>query len=70
MIIELRCGNTMHGKLDVVDGQLEVKCGRRSCGAKRGVVVLHTFNLATGKLVRTDRFADPIRNEDPHHASR
>lgn len=69
MIIELRCGNTMHGKLDVVSDQLEVKCGRRSCGAKRGVIVLHTFDLSTGNMVRTDLFADPVRNEDPHHAS-
>lgn len=70
MITELRCGGTMHGKLDIVDGKLEVKCGRRSCGAKRGVVVLHTFDLSTGEMVGTRRFADPVRNEDLHHASR
>ncbi len=70
MMTELRCGGTMHGKLDIVDDKLEVKCGRRSCGARRGVVVLHTFDLTTGNLVGTRRFADPVRNEDPNHASR
>lgn len=68
-MIELRCGGTMHGKLTLDTGQLEVKCGRRGCGAKRGVVVLHTFDLITGNLVATKRFADPVRNEE-NHASR
>jgi hypothetical protein len=49
----------MHGKLDIQDGKLEVKCGRRRCGAGRGVVVLHTFDLTTGDMVGTKQFADP-----------
>lgn len=61
-MIELRCGGTMHGKL--AEGKLEVKCGRRSCGAKRGVVVLHTFDLVTGEMIGTERFADPVQEED------
>jgi hypothetical protein len=65
-MIELRCSGTMHGKLAILDGKLEVKCGRRGCGAKRGVVVLHTFDLTTGDLVATNRFADPVRNEETH----
>lgn len=56
---ELRCGGTMHGKLD--NNKLEVKCGRRGCGAKRGVVVLHTFDLTTGNMVDTKQYADPAR---------
>lgn len=64
---ELRCGGTMHGKLE--DHLLEVKCSRRSCGAGRGIVVLHTFNLNTGELVGTSRFADPTRTGE-NHASR
>lgn len=64
-MIELRCGGTMHGKLSIHDGKLEVKCGRRGCGAKRGVVVLHTFDVTTGEMVGTQHFADPnTRNED------
>ena len=55
---ELRCGNTMHGILR--EGRyLEVKCKRRPCGAKPGVVVLHTFDLTTGILTDTKKFRDP-----------
>lgn len=59
MIIELRCGGTMHGKLSVRDAILEVKCNRRGCGAKPGVVVLHTFDVNTGKMIGTRKFRDP-----------
>lgn len=69
-MIELRCAGTMHGKLDIHNGKLEVKCGRRGCGAGRGVVVLHTFDVTTGNLVGTKRYADPIRNQEHSHASR
>jgi hypothetical protein len=66
-MIELRCSGTMHGKLG--NHILEVKCGRRGCGAVKGVVVLHTFDLETGLLVGTKKYADPIK-EGEHHASR
>lgn len=69
-MIELRCSGTMHGKLNIHDGKLEVKCGRRGCGAGRGVVVLHTFDINTGELVGTSRFADPVKKEELSHASR
>lgn len=65
---ELRCIGTMHGKLDIHEGKLEVKCGRRRCGAGRGIVVLHTFDLITGELVGTKKFADPAKKEE-HYAS-
>lgn len=65
-MIELRCGGTMHGKLSLVDGKLEVKCGRRICGARRGVVVLHTFDINSGDMVGTQKYADPIREGDLH----
>lgn len=54
---ELRCAGTMHGKLD--NGILEIKCRRRSCGHGEGVVVLHRFDIHTGNLIDTKRFADP-----------
>ena len=57
---ELRCAGTMHGKLD--DDILEIKCRRRSCGHRDGTVVLHRFNIHTGELVDTKRFADPKNN--------
>jgi len=44
----------------VLDGEiLEVKCRSGRCGAKRGVVVLHRFDIRTSKLVDTLRFRDP-----------
>lgn len=59
MAIELRCNGTLHGIL-LDDGKhLEVKCKRRSCGAQRGVVVLHTISLETGKVTSTKRFTEP-----------
>jgi hypothetical protein len=33
-------------------------------------VVLHTFDLTTGELVGTARFADPVKKEELSHASR
>lgn len=57
MKTELRCPSTMHGKLD--DKVVEMKCRRRACGSEPGVVVLHRFNIHTGELVETRRFADP-----------
>lgn len=57
MHLELRCPGTMHAKL--VDGGIEVKCRRRSCGYRRGVVVLHVFDLHTGQLVDTKKYAEP-----------
>lgn len=68
-MIELRCGKTMHGKLSIREGRLEVKCGRRGCGAGRGIVVLHTFDIHTGEMVGTKRFADPVKKEE-HHGPR
>lgn len=67
---ELRCGGTMHAKLDAESRRLQVKCGRRSCGAAKGVVVLHTFDLTTGELVGTARFTDPTPRIGVSHAAR
>lgn len=53
---ELRCAGKLHGI--VVDGQLEVKCDSRWCGKRPGIIVLHRFDLETGK-VTTQRFKDP-----------
>jgi hypothetical protein len=66
-MIELRCGGTMHGRMDGF--LLEVKCGRRSCGAKPGVVVLHTFDVMTGELVGTARYKDPIKKKGRSNGS-
>ena len=55
---ELRCSGTMHGRM-TGEFLLEVKCHRRSCGAKKGVVVLHTFDVVTGELMSTQRYKEP-----------
>lgn len=58
--MDLRCPNKKHG--EVTDsGNLEIKCSSRFCGAGRGVVVIHRFNVKTGELVETLRFKDPTR---------
>lgn len=55
---ELRCAGTMHARM-LDETTLEVKCKRRACGHIPGVVVLHTFNILTGELLKTQKFADP-----------
>ena len=60
---ELRCGGTMHGILSDDGTELEVKCKRRSCGKRPGIVVLHTFNVKTGRLKHTRRFKEPPRKD-------
>lgn len=64
---ELRCDGTMHGRL-VDPTHLEVKCVRRKCGYKPGVVVLHVFDITTGEF-ETHKFADPIQKGQVNHGS-
>lgn len=56
---ELRCDHIKFGELDTEAETLEVKCRSSLCGAKKGVVVLHEFDVVTGKLVSTSVFAEP-----------
>jgi len=56
---ELRCPNTLHGIL--ADGYLEVKCRNRRCGAGMGRVVIHKFDIETGKCVFTQVYQDPVK---------
>lgn len=63
---EIRCVGKRHGLLLHQPGgggawTLEVKCDSRVCGAGRGVVVLHRWDLTTGELVSTSRFRDASR---------
>lgn len=60
---ELRCIGTMHGILSEDHRYLDVKCKRKSCGARFGVVVIHTFDLITGQLHKTVTYADPSKRE-------
>ena len=57
---ELRCENvTLHGIL-IESGVLEVKCRSSYCGAGVGKVVIHRFDVATGDLLETRKFRDPV----------
>ena len=57
---DLRCiSKKRHGILDAEGHTLEVKCNSRICGAQRGVVVLHRFNLLTGELIETHKYKEP-----------
>lgn len=56
--IDLRCGNTLHGRL--TDNRwFEVKCKRRACGYRKGIIILHTIDITTGEVTNTRRFSDP-----------
>lgn len=59
MTTELRCEGNLFGLLSDDHKTLEVKCKRRKCGSRPGVVVLHTLSLETGKVIETRRFSDP-----------
>lgn len=60
MSVQLRCRNRiLFGELDCEDRILEVKCRSVRCGAGVGKVVLHHFDLITGKLLETKVFLDP-----------
>lgn len=63
--IELRCDNGIKfAELFPDDEILEVKCRSARCGAAPGVVVIHGFDLSTGKLVGTEVFRDPAKPEE------
>lgn len=57
---ELRCDNNIKfGELFPEDGVLEVKCRSRRCGAQPGVVVVHGFDVHSGKLLGTAKYREP-----------
>lgn len=65
--IELRCDGTLHGRLS--EGRwLEVKCKRKICGSRPGNVVLHTIDIESGKVVKTQVFADPNTTKEKTNA--
>ena len=48
MQVPLRCSNDLYGIYDTDNMTIEVKCKRRRCGARPGVVVLHEISLKEG----------------------
>jgi hypothetical protein len=60
---DIRCIGTLHGVVtDDSQGEYEVKCKRKVCGVRPGIVVFHIFDLARGTY-HTQRFADPIERK-------
>lgn len=65
MTRDLRCDSKKHAVLieEADSGTLEVKCDSRFCGAKPGAIVLHQFDLKTGKLQDTHRYNTDVRRK-------
>lgn len=58
MTQDVRCGAKLHARL-ISSTTVEIKCDSRFCGAGKGIVVLHTFDLHTGDMIGTRRFKAP-----------
>lgn len=52
---ELRCASKLHAVV-VAPGTLEVACRSRYCGWESGKVILHRFEVETGKLLGTREY--------------
>jgi hypothetical protein len=52
---ELRCASRVHGVV-VREDVIEVRCHSRYCGKRAGVIVLHRFEISTGKLLDTKEY--------------
>lgn len=62
---ELRCKSKLQGIIKEKPcgaRVLEIRCKDKWCADRRaGEVVLHEFDLESGKLVKTKRYRDPVR---------
>ena len=66
---DLRCASKKHGEADG-DGHIIVKCSSKFCGAGPGIVILHYFDNANGKLVKTCRYKEIGASHGAHsHAT-
>ena len=60
LAVDLSCEHrSCHAVLLPEEGLVEFKCDRPRCGAAKGRVVLHRFDVVTGRLKETVRFAVP-----------
>jgi len=57
--MNLNCGPKLHGIIDHRAGTIEIACGSQRCGSKAGVMVLHTFDLSSGELLKTKLYKQP-----------
>ncbi len=60
MVVQIRCEGNLYGVISDDHQNIEVRCKRRACGHQPGVIVLHTISLASGQVVSTKRFRDPL----------
>jgi hypothetical protein len=61
--VELRCENQiLFGYLD--DGVVKVKCRSARCGAQKGAVIIHRFDVHSGILLSTLKFKDPATRKE------
>lgn len=68
--MDLRCQAKKWGEVWDASGLLDIKCNSRFCGAGKGIIVLHRFDLETGEMVSTQRFqAPPNRKNGGRNAS-
>lgn len=59
-MIELRCDNGIKfGELFEERAVVEFRCRSSRCGHEPGVIVLHEFDVETGKLLGTDLYREP-----------
>lgn len=66
--VELRCGNGIKfGELFPDREVVEVKCRSARCGARPGVIVIHSFDLITGRMVGTETFREPTLTVEEGH---
>ena len=58
--MDLRCGQGVKfAELDLEGGVIKVKCRHPQCGAERGVVIIHDFDLRSGNPLATHKYKDP-----------
>ena len=67
--MELRCdtGKVLFGNVsEGATGTIDVSCRGKWCGKAPGVVVVHRFDLATGEVIKTEKFSEPnIQSRQP-----
>ena len=54
----MHCGNIKFAEVPR-PGVVEVKCRSQRCGAGKGIVVIHVFDVDSQKLLETKRYREP-----------
>lgn len=60
--MDLRCEGKKLGELR--DNILEIRCKSVFCGHVSGTVVIHRFDVLTGKLIETKKYKDSGRQTE------